>query len=82
VPFSCLGAFLIVWVLYRYGLLAIASSLFVLHLHIFFPFTSDFTAWYAGDFVPALVIVLALACYGFYTSLAGQSLFRGDILEG
>ncbi len=82
VPFSCLGAFLFVWVLYRYGLLATAVAIFVLHLNIFFPVTSDFTAWYAGDFVPALFIVLALACYGFYTSLAGQKLFRGDILEG
>jgi hypothetical protein len=82
VPFSCLNAFLIVWVLYRYGLLACAASLFALHLHIFFPITSEFTAWYAGDFVPALFITLALACYGFYTSLAGQKLFRSDLLEG
>ncbi|HEU4597513.1 MAG TPA: serine/threonine-protein kinase [Pyrinomonadaceae bacterium] len=82
VPFAFLSAFLFVWVMYRYGLLASAAAIFVLHLNIFFPMTSDFTAWYAGDFVPALVIVLALACYGFYTSLAGQSLFRGDILEG
>jgi predicted Ser/Thr protein kinase len=82
VPFSCLSAFLMVWVMYRYGLLACSLSLFVLHLNIFFPVTSDFKAWYAGDFVPALFIVLALACYGFYTSLAGQKLFRGDILEG
>jgi hypothetical protein len=82
IPFSCLGAFLVVWVLYRYGLLATIAMDFTLHLHIFYPITSDFTAWYAGDFVPALFVALALACYGFYTSLAGQKLFRGDILEG
>jgi hypothetical protein len=46
-----------------------------------FPVTSEFSAWYAGDFVLALVISLALAVYGFYTSLAGQSLFHGSLLK-
>lgn len=79
VPFSCLAALLAVWVLYRYGLLALISTLFFLHLLIFFPITSDFTAWYAGDFVLALIVGLALTVFGFYTSLAGQPLFRGAL---
>jgi len=77
VPFAAFSIFLVVWVLYRYGLLALISTIFFLHLNIFFPITSDFSAWYAADFVLALVIALALAVYGFYTSLAGQPLFRG-----
>ena len=81
VPFACLAAFLFVWVLYRYGLLALISATFFLHLNIFFPITSELTAWYAGDFVPALVISLALAVYGFRVSLGGRSLFRGGLLE-
>ena len=81
VPVALLGAFLIVWVLHRYGLLATISALFFLHLNIFFPITSEFTAWYAGDFVLALIIALALAVYGFYTSLAGQPVLRGKFLE-
>jgi hypothetical protein len=80
-PFAALSAFLIVWVLYRYGLLALVSAVFFLHLNIFFPITSDFSAWYAGDFLPALLVSLALAVYGFYTSLAGQPLFGGRLLE-
>jgi hypothetical protein len=79
VPFSCLAAFLVVWVLYRYGLLALISAIFFLHLHIFYPVTSDFSAWYAADFVLALLIALALAGFGFYTSLAGQPLFRATL---
>ena len=79
VPFAALGAFLVTWVLYRYGLLALISSLFFLHLLIFFPITSDFSAWYAGDFVLALIICLGLAVFGFYTSLAGEPLFRGAL---
>jgi serine/threonine-protein kinase len=80
-PFAWLSAFLILWVLYRYGLLALISAIFFLHLIIFYPITSDFFAWYAGDFVLALLISLGLAVYGFYTSLAGQPLFRGAIPE-
>jgi len=79
VPFSCVAAFLVVWVLYRYGLLALISAIFFLHLHIFYPVTSDFSAWYAADFVLALIISLALAGFAFYTSLAGQPLFRGAL---
>ena len=79
IPFSCVAAFLVVWVLYRYGLLALISAIFFLHLHIFYPITSDFAAWYAGDFVLALIIVLALAGFGFYTSLAGQPLFHASL---
>jgi serine/threonine-protein kinase len=81
VPAALVGAFLSVWVLYRYGLLATITALFFLHLNIFFPITSEFTAWYAGDFVLALIISLVLAGYGFYTSLAGQPVFRGKFLE-
>lgn len=81
VPFAVISAFLAVFVLYRYGLLAINSTIFILHLNIFFPITSEFTAWYAADFVLALGVSLALACYGFYTSLAGQPLFRGAFAD-
>ncbi len=80
-PFAAVGAFLAVWVLYRYGLLAVVSATFFLHLNIFYPITSEFSAWYAGDFLPALVIALSLAVYGFYTLLAGRPMFRGRLLD-
>jgi hypothetical protein len=79
VPFSALAVFLLIWVLYRYGLLALITALFFLHLVIFYPITSDLSAWYAGDFVLALIVSLALAVFGFYTSLAGEPLFRGAL---
>jgi serine/threonine-protein kinase len=81
IPFACVAAGLVVWVLYRYGLLALITAIFFLHLMIFFPITSDFSAWYAGDFVLALLISLELAAFGFYTSLAGEPLFRGARLD-
>ena len=79
--FASLAVFLIVWTLYRYGLLSLISAVFFLHLNIFFPITSEFTAWYAGDFVLALAVSLALAVYGFRISLGGRTLFRGGLLE-
>ena len=81
VPFSCLAAAMIVWLLYRYGLLALIVAIYFVHLMIFFPITSDFSAWYATDFVLALLIALSLAGFGFYTSLAGEPLFRAARLD-
>ena len=81
IPIVALDSLLFVFVLYRYGLLTLAFALFVSHLWVFFSITSDFTAWYATDFVIALVICLALTIYGFYTSLAGQPLFGGKLLQ-
>ncbi len=81
VPLSCFAVFLLVWVLYRYGLLALISAVFFLHLAIFYPVTSDFSAWYAADFVLALIISLALVVFAFYTSLAGQPLFRASLTD-
>lgn len=56
-------------------------AIYFVHLVICFPITSDFSAWYAADFVLALLIALALAGFGFYTSLAGEPLFRAARLD-
>jgi len=60
-------------------LLTLISAIFFLHLQIFYPVTSDFSAWYAADFVVALIVSLTLAGFAFYTSLAGQPLFRASL---
>lgn len=79
--FSALSAFFVVFVLYRYGLLATTATLYFAHLWVFFPLTTELTAWYATDFVIALILALGVAFYGFYISLAGQPLFARDLLE-
>lgn len=78
-PFAALATSLVIVILYRYGLLALISTLFFVHLMIFFPITSDFSAWYAADYVLALIISLGLVVFGFYTSLSGEPLFRGTL---
>jgi protein kinase-like protein len=81
IQFTGLAVLLAVFVLYRYGLLALVSAMFFFHLWVFFPMTTELTAWYAFDFIIALGICGALVIYGFYTSLAGQPLFSGKLLE-
>jgi Protein kinase domain len=75
------GALLIVGSLYRYGLLALLSAQFFFHIWVFFPITTEFSAWYAGDFVLALILLVGLSACGFYTSLGGQKVFRGQLLQ-
>jgi serine/threonine-protein kinase len=81
IPLNALGTFIPVYVLYRYGLLASVATFFFTHLSLYYPITPELTAWYATDFVIALVICMALAAYGFFTSLGGQKLFSGKLLE-
>ena len=78
VPFNAVSALLVVIVLRRYGLLALIAAFFVAHLYIFFPMTTDFTAWYASEFTIALVICLALGGYAAYTSVGGSKVFAGE----
>lgn len=78
---SALASFLLVFALYRYGLLTAVSAFFFAHLWVFYPMTTELTAWYATDFVIALVICLALTIYAFYISLAGQPLLGRKLLE-
>ena len=57
------------------------TAFFFAHLWVFYPMTTELTAWYATDFLMALTICVALAVFGFYTSLAGQPLFSGRLLQ-
>jgi hypothetical protein len=55
--------------------------MFCFGLWVFFPITTELTAWYATDFTIALAILVLAVAYGFYNSLAGQPLFSGRLLE-
>jgi serine/threonine-protein kinase len=80
-PLTALGTFIPVYVLYRYGLLATVATFFFTLLSIHYPITPQLTAWYATDFTIALAICIGLVGYGFYTSLGGQKLMSGKLLE-
>jgi serine/threonine-protein kinase len=65
----------------RFGVLAMMSGLVFYHLIVFYPITTELSAWYAGDFILCAVSLAALAIYGFYTSLAGQKIFEAKFLK-
>jgi serine/threonine-protein kinase len=65
----------------RFGVLATVAMFVFIHLFVFYPFTTELSAWYATDFLLCAASLLILAIYGFYTSLAGQPLFKGKLLE-
>ncbi|HKS28895.1 MAG TPA: serine/threonine-protein kinase [Pyrinomonadaceae bacterium] len=65
----------------RFGLLAAISWHFFFSLSFFWPLTTNFSLWYSSATILSLVVLIGLAVYGFYTSLAGQPLFREGILK-
>ena len=81
VAFGFVTSTLLVFVAVRFGLLALMSALVFWVLPHFFPMTTELTAWYAGDFILDLILLVGIAVYGFYIALAGQPLFRGGWLE-
>jgi serine/threonine-protein kinase len=76
-----LRALLLLTVLLRGGLLPLMVTLYVMYSGIEVPFTTDFTAWYALQGLPVLAAIVALAVYGFHTSLGGKPAFGGGLLE-
>ncbi|HKR01818.1 MAG TPA: hypothetical protein VJT09_14150, partial [Pyrinomonadaceae bacterium] len=80
-PFTAVIITLFVVAVVRYGMLVGLTALFFYHLIVFFPITTELSAWYATSFIFDLVVLVALAVFGFYTSLGGQPLIRGKLLE-
>jgi eukaryotic-like serine/threonine-protein kinase len=65
----------------RVGLLAAVVAFYVSGLFIFFPVTGNFRAWYAGAGVTALLLLAAIALFGFTTALAGRPALGKAVLE-
>jgi hypothetical protein len=82
VSFAFLLEALTVVALLRFGLVTLATGIFVTEILVNqLPITTDFSAWYAGSSLAMLLFVLAIAGYGFHTSLGGQKVFEGKLLE-
>jgi hypothetical protein len=72
---------LIVFVVARFGLLAMVTVQFCYFLTNYLPYTSDLSAWYAGATVFALLVWLGSGFYAFRTSLGDQQLLRRGLIE-
>ena len=80
-PFACCLIALAVIVLLRFGFLAFVIGFFVNGLLLRVPITTNFSAWYASSSFVVLIAVMALAAFAFYTSLGGQKLIEGKLLD-
>jgi serine/threonine-protein kinase len=69
------------FVLFRGGLLALATMTSVASLIDQMPLTPHPAGWLLGSMLLALAFIAAPALYGFWTSQAGRPLFRDDILD-
>jgi len=78
--FGFMGASFVLWVWMneRFGLLAGAVALWVQGVSASTQ-TWNPSLWYGPNWLLAAVLILALAVYGFRTTLAGRPLFRGGV---
>jgi hypothetical protein len=73
--------FLVVFSLVRFGLLAYVVLLIALQILAVSPPTFNVSAWYAPVGMVGPLVVVIIAVYGFWVSLAGRPLFRDDLLK-
>jgi Protein kinase domain len=72
---------LMVFLLIRFGLVALVATWFFNGLLTNFPLTTQGSAWYAGISLAGILLMAVMALYGFYTSLGGRPVFGGAVLE-
>jgi predicted Ser/Thr protein kinase len=65
----------------RFGLITLAVAIFTANVLLNLPYTLDPSIWYASSAFAVLASFVALAVWGFYTSLAGQRLWKEGLLE-
>jgi Protein kinase domain len=84
-PVFLAGALLVhslaVFVTIRFGFLALVAYFMVYIFVSTFPLTFQGSAWYAGISLAGILLIAAMAFYGFYTSLGGRPVFGGAVLE-
>lgn len=77
--FGVLNSIILLTLLVRFGLVATLAG-FSFGLMNSFPITTDVSAPYFTIGLVPVFVTLALAAYGFHTALAGQAVFRDELL--
>jgi len=72
---------LYLWVLHRFGLVALTTLYFVDQLADQMPITTPVTAWHNQGGVVAMVVIVALAIYAYQYARAGKPLLGEEGLE-
>ncbi len=71
----------LVFIMLRLGFFALVVAVFVLDSVAASFFTTDFSAWYGTSSLAVLILIGALALWGFRLSLASRPLFSAAVLE-
>jgi predicted Ser/Thr protein kinase len=71
-PLSILAGLLLVLCLLRCGLLGLIVATYTSFIIAVVPLTTDFSRWYAPRSVAAMLVIFAIAAYGFWTSTSGR----------
>jgi predicted Ser/Thr protein kinase len=67
--------------LVRFGLIATVVGFMVAQAFQSIPYTLDFSTWYASHVFSVILSFIAMAAWGFYTSLGGRRLWSDELLE-
>jgi hypothetical protein len=78
--FALVLSAVMILVFLRFGLLALVFANYFGHC-LEFPLTTDSSAWYAGTSLLVLLVLAAIAIYGFRIALAGRPAFSGTGLD-
>jgi len=65
----------------RFGLIVLAMGVLTVDILLNVPMTLDFSYWYAARSLAVVLGFVLIAAWGFYTSLAGQRLWKDDLFE-
>jgi serine/threonine protein kinase len=65
----------------RFGLIVLVAGAFCADAIVNVPITLDFSNWYAARSLCAVLGIVLVAAWGFYTSLGGQRLWKEDLFE-
>jgi hypothetical protein len=72
---------LYLFILYRFGLVALTVLYFIDQLANNLPLATPLGAWYTEGGVVAMITILVVAFYGFYVSRAGKPIFETGALD-
>jgi predicted Ser/Thr protein kinase len=65
----------------QFGIITLAVAIFTANVVLNLPYTLDFSNWFATDVLAIILSFVAMAAWGFYTSLAGQKLLEEDLFR-
>ena len=80
-PLQFLFSGMMVFALARFGILTVVAMYLAMQLIGPVLITTNLSAWYASNGLLAAGVLLVLAIYAFHTSLGGQKVFTGKLLE-